>query len=250
MLEKIDFLSLDTAAIIVYTNSVVLQTLLKKKIKERFGIAKNVTRYADSAATLKEARNDTFTSPFGGGTWFVDIQADKINVGELAKYLNGVTSASISVLWYTNYSQYKKILDMDAVKKLGIYCFNLYAGKFYPEDITYFQNLMLPEEKRLPKNIMDYLKKNYTFDVDSVCKIFQAVSQVEEIKTTKDVINKVGMGGNTVDSFVIKLLTTNPKTEKGLKSSMEKILPLLRDLSYSYEYRAIKNFISINVKNQ
>lgn len=243
MLEKIDFLSLDTAAIIVYTNSAALQTMLKKRIKERFSIARNLTKYADSASTLKEVKNETFTPPFGGGTWLVDIQADKINVGELAKYLNGITSASVSVLWFTNYSQYKKMIDMDAVKKLGIYCFNLYAGKLYPEDITYVQNMMLPQEKHLPKKLVDYLKKNYTFDVDSVCKVFQSVSQGEEIKSTRDIINKVGLGGNTIDSFVIKLLTTNPKTEKGLKSAMEKTLELLNDLAYTYDYKSIKNFM-------
>ena len=87
MLEKIDFLSLDTAAIIVYTNSAALQTMLKKRIKERFSIARNLTKYADSASTLKEVKNDTFTPPFGGGTWLVDIQADSITYeSDYAKY--------------------------------------------------------------------------------------------------------------------------------------------------------------------
>ena len=243
MLEKIDFLSRDTAALIIYTNSAVLQTLLKKRIKERFEIAKNLTKYANTGATLKEARNETFTPPFGGGTWLVDIQADKINIGDIAKYLNNITNASVSIIWYNNYAQFKKVIELDAVKKLGIYCFTMYTGKLYPEDISYIQNMMLPEEKRLPKKLVDYLKKNYTFDVDSVCKIFQAVSQGEEISSTKDIINKVGIGGNTIDSFVIKLLTTNPKTEKGLKSAIEKSVVLLNDLSYSYDYRSIKNFM-------
>ena len=136
----------------------------KKRIKERFEIARNLTKYADSASSLKEARNDTFTPPFGGGTWLVDIQADKINVGEIAKYLNNITSASISIIWVTNYTQYKKIIDLDAVKKLGIYCFTMYTGKLYPEDITYVHNMMLPEGKRMPKKLLDYLKKNYTYD--------------------------------------------------------------------------------------
>ena len=243
MLEKIDFLSRDTAALIIYTNSATLQTLLKKKIKERFEIARNLTKYANSGVSLKEARNETFTPPFGGGTWLVDIQADKITVGDIAKYLNNITNASISVIWITNYSQYKKIIELDAVKKLGVYCFTMYTGKLYPEDISYIQSMMLPEDKYLPKKLVDYLKKNYTYDVDSVCKIFLSVKQGEEITTTKDIINKVGIGGNTIDSFVIKLLTTNPKTEKGLKSALEKTVVLLNDLSYSYEYRSIKNFM-------
>lgn len=249
MLEKIDFLSRDVSAIIVYTNSVVLQTLIKRKIKERFEIGKNLTKYASSNASLKEACNETFTPPFGGGTWLVDIQADKIGVGEIAKYLNNITTASISILWFTNYSQYKKIIDLEAVKKLSRYCFCLYAGKLLPEDMSYIQNEMLPEEKRLPKKLMLYLQKNYTYDVDSVCKIFQMISQGEEIKTSKDIINKVGIGGNTIDSFVMKLLTTNPKTEKGLKKATEKILMLLNDLSYSYNYKTIKNFMRSCISN-
>ena len=54
---------------------------------------------------------------------------------------------------------------------------------------------------------LDYLKKNYTYDVDAVCKVFQGIVQGMEFKTTKDIINEVGIGGNTIDSFVIKLLT-------------------------------------------
>ena len=248
MLEKVDQLSLDVSNILIYTNSNVLQTLLKKQLKKRFNIGRNLTKYASKASELKEIKNETFTPPFGGGTWFLDIQADKINISDLGKHLNNVSKSAISVYWFTNYAQFKKVCDLEVVKRQGMFCFILYAGKLYPEDITYVHNIMLPEEKRLPKKLLDYLKKNYTYDVDSVCKLFQSISQGEEIKSTRDIINKVGIGGNTVDSFVMKLLTTNPKTEKGLKSSLEKMLVLLNDLSYTYEYRTIKNYMRSTLK--
>ena len=248
MLEKVDQLSLDIANIIIYTNSNSLQSFLKKRLKERFNIARNLTKYASKASELKEIKNETFTPPFGGGTWFLDIQADKLSLSDLGKSLNNVSNAAVCVYWFTNYAQFKKVCELEVVKRQGMYCFTMYTGKLYPEDITYMHEKMLPVEKRLPKKLLDYLKKNYTYDVDAVCKVFQSISQGEEIKSTRDIINKVGMGGNTVDSFVIKLLTTNPKTEKGLKSSFEKAVVLLNDLSYSYEYRTIKNYMRSTLK--
>ena len=159
MLEKVEFLSQDVSNIIIYTNSTTLQTILKKKLKERFKIGRNLTKYASTGAELKEIKNETFTPPFGGGTWFLDIQADKISISDLGKQLNLISSAAKSVYWFTNYSQFKKVCDLDVVKKQGIFCFIMYAGKLYPEDITYIHNIMVPAEKKLPKNLLDYLKK-------------------------------------------------------------------------------------------
>lgn len=243
MLEKVDLLSQDVANIIIYTNSDILQSILKKRIKERFKIARNLTKYADSGSTLKIAKNETFTPPFGGGTWLIDVQADKISISDLAKQINQVSMAAITVYWITNYSQYKKVCDLEVVKRQGVYCFQMYAGKLYPEDITYLQNIMLLPDKSISKELLNYLKKNYTYDVNSVCEVFTLINQGEEFQTTKDIINKVGIGGNTIDSFVLKLLTTNPKTEKGVKKSLENLLTLLNDLSYSFEFVTIQKFM-------
>ena len=54
----------------------------------------------------------------------------------------------------------------------------------------------------------------------------------------------------TIESFVIKLLTSNPKTDKGLKKAVESLVVLYDDLSYSekgYSKATIKNFIKSTV---
>ena len=247
MLERVEQLSIDVSNIIIYANSAILQNILKNKIRDRFAIGKYMTKYADSGSTLKQAKNETFMPPFGGGTWLVDVQCDKINLGDLVKHLNQITTGSLTVYWTSNYLQFKRLCESDVVKKQGIYCFTMYAGRLYPEDISYIHQNMLPEGSRLPKELLDYLKKNYTYDVNSVCKLFELVLQGETVKTTKDIINKVGMGGNTVDSFVIKLLTSNPKTEKGLKKSVENMIALLEDLAVTYEYNTIRNFMRVTL---
>ena len=74
-----------------------------------------MTRHADNASTLKEVKNDTITPPFGGGTWFVDINADSIKVGDIGKYLGYVTNAAKNVYWFTNYKQYKAVCGLDDI---------------------------------------------------------------------------------------------------------------------------------------
>lgn len=243
MLERIDNLSADVVNLLIYTNSPILQNILKKKLKTNFGIGKYMTRHAENATTLKEVKNDTITPPFGGGTWFVDINADNLKVGDIGKQLGFVTNAAKNVYWFTNYKQYKAVCALDIVKTQGVGCFQLYAGKVYPEDISYIQELMLEKEKRVNSTVLNYLKKNYTYDVDAVCKLFSMIKQGDSVTTTKEVIARIGIGGNTIDSLTIKLLTTNPKTEKGLDKAFSNILILLNDLSYSYHYNTIRTYL-------
>lgn len=249
MLERIDNLSSDVVNLLIYTNSPILQNILKMKLKKNFGIGRYMTRHADNASTLKEVKNDTITPPFGGGTWFVDINADSIKVGDIGKQLGFVTNAAKNVYWFTNYKQYKSVCGLDIVKTQGVACFQLYTGKVYPEDISYIADIMLDEEakKRVNKTVLNYLKKNYTYDVDAVCKLFSMIKQGESITNTKEVISKIGIGGNTIDSLTIKLLTTNPKTEKGLDKAFSNILLLLNDLSYSYHYNTIRTYLLATV---
>lgn len=249
MLEQIDQLTQSVSNIIIYSNSAILQNVLNKKLKEVYKIERYATKYANDSATLKVAKNETYTPPFSSDMWYVDINCDKIPIKELEKALNSVSFAAVNVYWVSNYATYKKLIDSEIVKKQGVFCCKLYTGRVAPEDISYIQNLMLPEEKRLPKRLLDYLKKNYTYDVSSVCELFDKIMQDEEVVTTEDIIELVGIGGNTVDSFVMKLLTSNPKTEKGLKKAVEHSLVLLNDLSYTYNYNSLRNFIRNAVNN-
>lgn len=247
MLEKLEQLSQEVSNIIIYTNSAQLQAILSRKIKDRFKIERSMTKYADNSASLKLAKSESLTPPFGGGMWCVDVQSDNIPIKDLTKALAQISYAAVNVYWVTKYAVYKKIIDLDVVQKQGVFCFTMYTGRLNPEDISYIHKEMLPKEKWLSKELLNYLKKNYTYDVDSVCKLFDKIKNEVEVKTTSDIIKEVGIGGNTIESFLIKLLTANPKTEKGLKKIVENMLLLIDDLSYSYNYDTLRNFIRSNL---
>ena len=248
MIERIENLSVDISNIIILVDSAVLQTFVKKKLKETFEISRNMTRYVDTAADLKKVKLDTLTPPFGGGRWFVDVDADKIKIKEIITALKTFNRSAVTVYWTANYATYKKLVDDAVVKEQSGYCFTLYLKKFYPEDITYLHKYLVPEDKYLSHDILLYLKKNYTYDVDAVCSLFEKIKSGEEVKTTKDVIRLVGIGGNTISKLVMKLLTVNPKTEKGVKTSFSHLLLLLNDLSYTYSYDKLYHFMKDNLK--
>ena len=248
MIERIESLSVDISNIIVLVDSAVLQTFVKNKLKDSFEISRNMTRYVETAADLKKVKLDTLTPPFGGGRWFVDVNVDKIKVKEILNALKIFNRSAVTVYWTTNYATYRKLIDDAIVKEQSGYCYTLYLKKFYPEDITYLHNYLVPQEKYLSHEILLYLKKNYTYDVDAVCALFEKIKSGEEVKTTKDVIRLVGIGGNTISKLVMKLLTVNPKTEKGVKTSFGRLLMLLNDLAYTYSYDKLYHFMKDNLK--
>lgn len=248
MLEQIESLSLDTCNMIILVKDARLQSFVSQKIKDHFNIGRNLTKYVNTGAELKQVKSETFVPPFGGGRWYVNVNADKIKIGEIGKALGQIYTSALTVYWVTNYVQFKKIISLDIVEKQGYFCKTMYLNKLYPEDITYFHNNYVPTENYLNREVLNYLKKNYTFDVDSICDVFERTKNGEVFKNSKDIISQVGIGGNTISKFVIKTLTSNPKTEKGAKKSLSNLLILFNDLSYSYNYSTLKNFFKDNLR--
>lgn len=242
MLEIINKLTHDTCNIIIYTNSPILQVVIKDTLKAVFNIDRNHTKSVSTTKDFKEAKDETMIPPFGGGIWMLDVNTEKIQVKDIKKQLGLVSNSSVTVYWTESYAIYKKLIDLEEVKKQGIFCRSFYFGKLEPQDVDYLHTRIVPEDRKLSKELLLYVKKNYTYDVQNVCNLFMKIKAGEVVKTNKDIISLIGIGGNTIESFVMKLLTTNPKTEQGVKKSFKNILRLMADLSYSYTYAEIKRF--------
>lgn len=236
MLEIINKLTEDTSSLIIYTNSPILQVVIKDTLKSVLKIEKNHTLSASTLKELKEAKEETMIPPFGGGLWFIDVNTEKIKPKDIKSQIKLVSNSSITVYWTDDYSNYKKLIELEEVKKQGVYCKTFYFGKLDTSDIDYLHTRIVPEGNKLSKELLNYVKKNYTYDVQSVCNLFMKLKVGEKVSTNKDIISLIGIGGNTIDSFVMKLLTTNPKTDQGVKKSFETILHLMTDLNYTFSY--------------
>lgn len=244
MLEKIDLIPLDTMNLVIYVRSEVVKAIIKDTLKQRFDIPRNVHLVARTAKELKDIKHDTITQPFGGGKWFVEVETDEISIKEIKKAVISTYNTSLTIYWVSNYGLYKKIVDLAELKRQGVYSQVFYFGRLDSNDIYYLQmKIVQDKELYLKDNLMKYLIKNYTYDVDAVCDLFISIKNGSKVKTKNDIIKLVGLGGNTVDSYVIKLLTYNPRTEKGLNKIVSDSLALLTDLSQNYDYITIKNYM-------
>lgn len=249
MLEKIDLISLDTMNVVIYVKSAVIKALIKDTLKEKFEIPRNVHLVARTDKELKDIKHDTMVEPFGGGRWFIEVETEEISLKEIRKAINSTFNTSLTIYWVDNYWMFRKIQELDDLKRQGVYSQVYYFGRLDENDIYYLQmKIVKDKESYLKDNMMKYLIKNYTFDVDAVCDLFIGIKNGAKIKTRKNIIDLVGLGGNTVDSYVVKLLTYNPRTEKGLSKIVADSLALLNDLSFSYNHVTIKNYMlsSIN----
>lgn len=247
MLEIFNRLSSETSNIIIYSNSPILQAVIKDTIKASLQIERNHSISVYTSSEYKDTKEQTMIPPFGGGLWLVDVNTEKITLKEIKKHIKEVSNSSVTVYWTESYAMYKKLIELEEVKNQGVYCKSFYFGRLETEDIDYLHTRIVPDDNKLTKELLNYVKKNYTYDVQNVCTLFMKLKSGETVKTTKDIINMIGIGGNTIDSFIMKLLATNPKTEQGLKTSFVKILQLLTDLNYTYSYSEIKRFMLYSI---
>ena len=266
MIERLDTLPYDVRNIILYTNSPELHSIVVDKIKQRFKIDRTLCNVVNNKGDFSEVRQSTFGAPFGGGLWFIDVDVDglkltddanrkqvdtmgfrTVTVGEVAKAINGTNNAAITLYWTSKYSSFKKILDLDAVKRQGVYCTSLYLGRVESSDIDYLYKYMVSEEdNKLDSKLLKYVKKNYTFNVDKICNLFKAVSNGKKFTTQSEIEKYIGIGGNSIDLLAFKLLTVNPKTEAGVKSAIKTLLNITNDLvTYSeYDYQKVYNYLN------
>lgn len=243
MIERIDNLSSEVLNIIIYTNNGMLKNVIKEKIKKRYGINPYVTHMVYSTKELKDTKLECQIPPFGGGIWLIDVDTSKIPMKEVEKSILLSTDANVTIYWIEKYADFKKLIDSETIKANKRACFNMYLGKLEPADIYFLHDIIVPTNKHLKRELLVYLEKNYTYDVNAVCELYNMIKSGEEISTQKDIVEKVGLGGNTVDSVLIKLLTSVPNTELGSKKQFNNIIKLLEDLSHNYEYSTIRNFM-------
>lgn len=243
MIENIDTLAPTVLNVIIYVASPSLEYILKDTLKKRLGVTKDFIHDVDTMKALNLAKMDSYVAPLTGGKWLINVNADKISKKDLITALNLNTVFGVTVYWVSKYAVFKYLTGLDIVKKQGVYCAQFYLGKLMYNDITNLHSKLVPKKNALPKDLLHYVAKTYNYDVQAVCDLFNLVRSGNEVTTKKDIIELVGVGGNSTDSFVVGLLKSSYTTEKGKKTAISRNLKLLQDLSYTYKFNTIKNYI-------
>lgn len=249
MIKQLQGLNPTITNIVVYCNSPSLQYELLKLLQGVAECNSDTILNVESTKDLNDAKATILTAPFWGGKWFIDVNCDKLSMSDIVSSFRAESPFSLKVHWVTKYAMYKKIKDLDVVKKNKVKVSFFYMGKLSYDGILRLHDMykVNEDEPLLNSKLLKFVAKNYNYDVQGVCDLFRLLKSGNEVKTNKDIVELIGVGGNSIDSFLIKILSASYNTEKGLKIVISKRLKLLSDLSISYDYRTIKRIMESNL---
>jgi hypothetical protein len=232
---------------ILYVPSPSLEYFLKTKMKERFAVHRDFIVTTSTVKALHNAKLDSYVAPLMCNKWLIHVEADKLTKKDLITYLGNNTMHGLTVYWTSKYGLFKQLTNLDIVKKQGVHSPNFSFSRLGYSDIGYLHTEMIKSKNKLNTDLLDFVCKNYMYDVQSVCDLFTMMNSGMEVTTKREIIENVGAGGNSVASLTIRLLMSSPKTDRGKKKLLADMIKLVEDLSITYKHDIIRRFMLNNI---
>lgn len=261
MIRRLETLSSNVLNIIMYVPSPSFAAYARDRLKETFKVHRDFIVSVDNAKALKAAKLSTFVAPMLCDRWLIHVNADKISMKELSNALGYNPPFGITVYWTEKYQVFNKLLELPVVKNQGVHCVNFSFSRLLYDEVKFLYKRMVGESEALPRGLLDFVAKTYRYDVQAVCELFQLVRSGSEFTSKRDIIEAVGVGGNSIGSLTLSILRAGLppsarfrtlakskvvegfKDEKSRRMTVRRILHLVNDLSVSYNYAAIRRFM-------
>lgn len=245
-LQRLEVLSDNVLNIILYVPSPSLAYFIKGQLKEHFNVYRDFVVTVETQKAFQNAKLDSYVAPLICDKWLIHVNADKVAKKDLISGLSHNTVHGITVYWTEKYQTYMQLTDLDIVRKMSVHCPSFSFSRLSFSEITYLHSKMVGEKKALDKKLLEYVANNYRYDVQAVCDLFSMIKSGTEVTSTKEIIEHVGVGGNSVSSFVITILLNAVRGKKE-KKALSSTLNLMDDLSVTYKYDTIRKFMLNNI---
>lgn len=257
MLQMLDRIHPDVDTILICSDVPTLRYYIQTKLEKLYNVDKNYSMAVDTALSYKKVRGDAFVAPLAGDKWLVVGNADKIGLDTVQSLFNWGNGNCITLVYTEKYVNYKKLLSSEKFKESKRTILNLYLNKLDFDDVPYlYKDMVLsnPKSKRLTDDLLNFLCKNYRYDVERVVNLFSKMRIGLQVSTRQDIIDEIGLGGMTPASYTIDLLRLFQPTgrfaeySKGEKITVKKIynankkyIGYLTDLGNKTSYNTIYN---------
>lgn len=225
-LSEISEKGLSLRLVLLQTPSDNLRMFVQDTLKAITGGNQDSIFEVKDKKSLKEALDLCLIKPFEVKKWLFLVDLDKISLVNLTRGME-TNSSGIFFCTTSKYSNYKKLKTLN--KDLEGFL-DIYVSFLRKNDFLYLYDSFVPIEGKLTSALYDFVCKGYSGDVDSVMTLFRALQSGEKVESKRDITDICGLGGNTVDSFILGLLKSEPKTEKGLSTILSNKLKLATDL--------------------
>lgn len=243
MLNKIQRLVDDTYNVIVCCNSEIYKNALREEIMQKFSIYKEYCATVATATEVTSIKHETIMPPLIGNKWLVEIDEEKLGIKETMRCLVNANDNSINLIYVKKYKDYKYLIGLDSIKRLGIRSASLYLNKLDFGDLMYFVKKLFGENytRYISDETITILNKEYNTTPEKVLQLLIRVKSGLQITTKQDIIRAIGVGKNSAISLTLSILLREVKTTTGMKKYLKEDLQRLKDLSLDIGWYAIRS---------
>ncbi len=246
-LEDLDARTFSPRVVLLQTESTKLWMFVQDKLRRYLSTRQESMVDIKKAPDLKSVRQVmTVSPPFSRG-WLVQLEAvDRERQDLVNADLFKLIKDSASCLFFIRcekYAVYKKIKDgLEGLDDV----YDMYAPFLRRPDVLYLYDAFVPESKRLKGQLFDYVVQGYSADIDSLFDIFMNLASGVKYQTRADIVDRHGIGGLSVDSFLFSLC--NP-VGNGIKKVVSNRCRAVVELGGSIGFQTLYNYMCTSLKS-
>lgn len=238
-LSDLDTNTFNPYIFLIQTPSTSLEQYVRDKIRRYYKVDQTTTIYVENKTDLKKVKDIRGIEPMSSDRWFVPIDIDKMFSKELIKAIKESTTC-LFYLTTSRYSNYKKAKETFG-KDFGFY--DMYLRYLKRPDLIYIYDAYIVREKRLPKDLFDFVVHSYSGDIEAFFTLLKAMVSGKEFKSRNQIIEECGLGATSIESYVFDLLKPLSGSAKGLNITIKNRIKVGSDVAKNLSYRSLFNII-------
>ncbi|MGV3076435.1 hypothetical protein ACEE21_15255 [Clostridium baratii] len=202
----------------------------------------NATRDSIYDITNKSSANEMLelvnTQPFMANKWLFVIEYGKVK--SVLREKKGVfeTDTSEFLIKVKNYKEYKEAKGLLSR-----------VNDIYLSYIRYYDVEFLLQGYGLSPKLIDFVAKSYSSDPEQVFVLMNELKNGKVFEKRKDIVDICGISAGSLNSFALSLLKEPPKTVKGKKTTYRNRIGVALELSETYGFSKMRNFLMSCVKD-
>lgn len=203
----------DVDVVLLQTTCDKIDELLFAKVQNRLNISNDNIIYIRTKEDFDTVKSLQGILTPTEGRWLVycdtTVFIETNNLIDLMLHSN-------TCIFFIKVNYYKTYKDMKTrLKTKNV--FDYYVTYLNRPNLLYIYDSLVPKSNGLTTQVITYLSKNYSSDIEQIFQLFEALKAGKVIDKPNDVVKCVGIGGNNIESFIFSLLTPISGSAKGLK---------------------------------
>lgn len=232
--------------ICVYAKDERFQTIFNNLLIESL----KTSSYAFKEPTNQEELMETVTfsgvAPLGYTRWVSSINTDKVRLNKTIATQMQDSNYSTNLIYSSNFKTHtimRKLFSYPKKDYLELMFVTLNMDKLF-----FLQELIVPKKNRLETGLLKKVLKGYRTRPEKVLDLFYYLKELP-IENFKDIVSLLGSPDNTMEKFLLKLLTVEIISERSLETQIKNRYKEIEDLILQIGYESCIGYMKHTLKD-